>query len=79
MPRFYFDTHDGSVMNRDVEGHDLADYQSARSQALQTLPDMARDTLTKDGDRRDIIVDIRDEDGQVIYTASLSLLGRWLL
>lgn len=79
MPRFYFDTHDGSTLNRDAEGHELADIQAARNMAMAVLPDMARDHKTSDNDRRDFIVDVRDEDHGVIYTACMSLLGRWML
>ena len=79
MPRFYFDTHDGSTLVRDVEGHELADMNAARNLAMDVLPDMARDQKTDDNDRRDFIVDVRDDDHRVIYTACMSLLGRWML
>lgn len=47
-------------------------------QACQERPaDMARDVLP-DGDRRDFTVDVRTAVGEVIYTATLSLVGRWL-
>ena len=79
MPHFYFDTHDGSLLVRDAEGYELADIQAARNMAMAALPDMARDHKTADNDRRDFIVDVRDEDHRVVYTACMSLLGRWML
>ena len=42
--RFYFDTPNGSTLNREAEGHELADIQAARNMAMRALPDMARDT-----------------------------------
>jgi hypothetical protein len=52
---------------------------AARTAGLRCLPDMASDATPNGGDRRDFIVDIRDEDMRVIYTACMSLLGRWIL
>ena len=79
MPRFYFDTHDGNTLDRDAEGHEFADMQAAREMAMAVLPDMVRDIKTGDSERRDFVVDVRDEDHRLIYTACMSLLGRWML
>jgi hypothetical protein len=77
MPRFLFDIYDGVRLTRDDEGSELPDREAARKEALSVLPDIARDR-SPDGDRRDFIVDVRDETGRVIYTATLSLVGRWI-
>ena len=76
MPLFHIDTHDGgSVL--DPEGQDLPSAAAARLAGLSALPDMARDQMP-DGDRRDFIVDVRNDEGRLIYTATLSLVGRWV-
>ena len=77
MPKFFLDLYDGATFTRDPYGLDLASQEEARKEAISVLPDMARDVLP-DGDRRDFTVDVRTNVGEVIYTATLSLVGRWL-
>lgn len=77
MPRFFFDTHNGDRFIRDTTGHDLPDRETARVQALEVFPDMTRDEIP-DGDWRTFYVNVRDENGRAIYTACMSLVGRWL-
>ena len=77
MPRFFLDLYDGDCFTRDPYGFELDGYEEARREAISALPDMARDVLP-DGDRRDFTVDVRTAVGEVIYTATLSLAGRWL-
>ena len=77
MPHFYFDTKDGGGPIRDDDGQDLPDREAARRQAMRALREMVRDVLP-DGDRRDFVASIRDETGQVIYSAVLNLHGGWL-
>ena len=77
MPKYFLDLYDGNQFTRDPHGLDIEDHETARQEAIGVLPDMARDVLP-DGDRRDFSVDLRTESGEVIYTATLSLIGRWL-
>ena len=77
MPRYYFDTDDGDTHIHDDEGMDLPSNEDARQAALAALPDIAKDKLP-DGDRRDFIIDMRDQHHRLIYTATLSLVGRWV-
>jgi hypothetical protein len=77
LSRFYLDTNDGDLSLKDSVGHELADREEARRLALETLPEMARDKLP-DGDRRDFICNVRDNAGTPIFTATLSLIARWL-
>ncbi len=74
MPRYSFDTDDGNRFKRDVIGQDLDGPETARQSALEALADMARDALPKDGDKRLMIVRVRDAEGQSVLKASLSLL-----
>ena len=77
VPRFYFDTHNGNHFDRDTSGQDLPDREAARWKALEALPDMTQDELPN-GDFITFYVNVRDEDGRAIYTACMSLVGRWL-
>ena len=76
MPRYFFDTNDGDMLDLDDVGLDLTDHEAARREAIAALPDMARDKLP-DGDRRNFSVRVRDEAGAAIYSASLALTGEW--
>ncbi len=73
MPRYFFDTYDGDVLVPDDEGQELEDLEAATAIAQEELPHMARDGLP-DGDQRTFIVSVRDEAGQVVLRAALSLV-----
>ena len=74
MPRYFIDTDDGDIAHGDSDGHDLPDAEAARRAALDALPDMARDKLP-DGDDRTFTATARDEQGAVVYVATLILKG----
>ena len=78
MPRFFIDSDDGDMSVIDDEGYELQDAQAARTMAIDVLPDMARQKIP-DGDCRDFTVRVRDENGTVLYTATLSLIGEWIV
>jgi hypothetical protein len=75
MPCYFFDLDDGKRRHRDEDGLELNGPWEARDMALAVLPDVARDIIP-DGDRRDIVSSVRDESGEVMYTARLSLAQR---
>ncbi|WP_458093758.1 DUF6894 family protein [Roseomonas sp. WA12] len=77
MAKYYFDTFDGVEFRRDDMGQDCDSRETARQTAQCAFPNILRDNLP-DGSRRDFIVDVRDARGMVIYTCTLSLVGRWL-
>ena len=76
MPLYFFDIADGDKQLRDDEGVDLPDYAAARDAALGALPDMARDKLPA-GDRHALMVHVRDENGTLVHSATLDLVGTW--
>ncbi|MHC2109403.1 DUF6894 family protein [Methylobacterium sp. CM6246] len=78
MPRYFFDIYDGGSA-RDDEGTELEDPTAVRQHVLRLLPDIARDEVPEDGDRRTFSVVVTDEDGKSIYTATLNYSGLWLL
>ncbi|WP_132254409.1 DUF6894 family protein [Methylobacterium segetis] len=76
MPRFFIDSDDGELHVDDNEGLDLKDAVAARVVAIALLPEMARQKLS-DSDLRTFNVRVRDEQGEMIYTADLILRGEW--
>lgn len=77
MPLYFFDVHDGDKHYIDTSGHEFPDAASARMEALGTLPHIAQEEMP-DGNRRDFIMDVRDSGDRVIFTATLSLVARWV-
>ncbi len=77
MPRYYFPTNDGDHRHLDDIGQNLSGPAAARLMALDALPDMARDTMP-DGDHRVLSVEVRDEEEDLIYHATLTLRGEWI-
>ncbi|MCJ2124477.1 DUF6894 family protein [Methylobacterium sp. J-077] len=76
MPHFFFDTDDGDFRHEDDEGFELPSIDAARIEALDALPEMARNKF-QDRDRRTYSVRVRDENGTAVYSASLALVGEW--
>jgi len=77
MPRFFFDIDDGESCETDGRGSELLNAQAARNAAIAILPDVAREELP-DGDRRIFMCKVRDENGNVIFIATLSLVAEWI-
>jgi hypothetical protein len=73
LARFFFDTDDGTRLIPDTDGIELQNIDMAKAEAQKALPDLARDALP-DGDRKTFTVSVRDEGGQMIIRASLSLI-----
>jgi len=71
MPRYFIDTSDQDVFCRDEEGKEYANLDDARAEAVQVLPDMARDVLP-DGDAQIILAIVRDDEGRSVLQAALS-------
>ena len=77
MPVFYFDINGGSEFRPGSIVQEFSSPQAAADEAVATLPDIARFELP-DGLRRDFTVDVRDGAQKMIFTATLSLVGRWV-
>ncbi|MBX9931547.1 MAG: hypothetical protein K2Y56_08405 [Methylobacterium sp.] len=76
MPRYTIDTNDDELLVEGDDAEGLTDVEAARRAALSVLPDMAREKLP-DGDRRTFCASVRDEEGRVVYKATLTLVGEW--
>ncbi len=73
MPRYFFDTSDGNRLIPDGEGIEMQDFEAAKAEAQKSLADIAKDALP-DGEQRSFVVSVRDESGQVVVRAALSLI-----
>jgi hypothetical protein len=73
VPRYFFDTYDGNRLITDPEGIELPNLEQVKAEAQRALPDLARDALP-DGDQKTFIVSVRDEAGQVVLRAALTLI-----
>ena len=73
VPRYFFDTYDGDLFVPDNDGQELEDLEAAKAVAQEELPQMAWDQLP-DGNQRTFIVSVRNEAGQVVLRAALSLV-----
>lgn len=76
MARYFFDTHDGEALLRDDVGIEIDDLERVRAEAIDALPDMAREVLP-DGNERMFAVQVRDENGQIVFSATLSFKSEW--
>ncbi len=77
MARYFFDIHDsGSTF--DETGVECDTLDEVRLLAITALPDVAREQIPKDGDRRTFTVLVTGEDGRAVYTATLNFTGQWL-
>lgn len=77
MPRYYFDLITSEGITTDEQGQVMSGLDAMRREALQVLPDVARDELP-DGDRDVFAIRVRDETGRYIFEATLSLKADWL-
>jgi hypothetical protein len=76
MPHFYFDVDDGERLTRDEDGLVLADLAAACRQAVNALPDVAREVLP-DGTEKVISTSVRDAAGTTLFRAQLVFSCEW--
>lgn len=77
MSLYFFDVHDGAQHVRDEFGSDLQSIEEVEKVAMGILSDLAR-TLFRQAIRQDIIIDVRNQVGQYIYTINLLVVPRQL-
>ena len=78
MPRYFFDIDDGERRSLNEDGLEFAGPWEARANAIAVLPDIAREVMP-DGNRREMVSTVRNEGGDVMFTAKLSLVAEWLV
>jgi hypothetical protein len=72
MPRFYFDTDDGSCSVTDGDSIDLQDMQSVQEQALALLYDISRERQVSELGRR-FVTAVRDRHGHPVLKITLKI------
>ncbi len=72
MPRYFFDIHDGARFTADETGVELDGIEAARQEASRALGELVREILP-DGDQREILIEVKDEAGQRVLVAKLSV------
>ena len=79
MTRYSFDIHDGTKFFRDPEGHECADANEVRYEAMRALPEIAKQEIPKlAADAQAFTVVVRDGSGGTVYTATLTFAGLWM-
>ena len=66
MSRYYFDMRHEDEIATDEEGLELATIESVQEEAARSLADMARDTVHRDGKKRPMAIEVRDDHGPVL-------------
>jgi hypothetical protein len=72
MPCYYFDSHDGMRFTTDETGVELDGINAARQEAARRLAELAQEILPDD-DRREVVIEVKDETGQRVLVAKLSV------
>ncbi len=76
MSKFYFDVQDDAGVSSDIEGTEMPDVSTARSEALRALGEMARDSLPTRVDGHEINITVRAADREPIFELRLALSVR---
>lgn len=74
MPRYFFDIHDGTFLLDEI-GVECPDLDAVRKEAKRVLPEIAREILPEDGDHHTMTVQVRDDQYETVYTATLMFSG----
>jgi hypothetical protein len=77
MPRFYFDLREGASFTCDDEGLEFASLGAAERAAAEAAAEIGRDRLPK-GDRREVTVEVNNEDRQRVLTIKVSMEVDWV-
>lgn len=73
MPRYFFNTRDGSRRHEDDTGLELPDDHSARDHAIQGLSDLAREIIPQSGDLAgEIKMWVVDDMSRAVVTLTMS-------
>lgn len=78
MPRYHFDIDDGQREIIDDDGKELSSPDAAQEEALTLLTSFARAALNGDGSRN-VRVTVRNDTGDVVYTATMTLRSKWVI
>lgn len=74
MPMYYFNVADGSV-GHDEDGVECAGPSEARELARRSVPGIVGEQFKRRGDNFAMTINVRDANGQAIYSGTLSFAG----
>ncbi len=76
MARYYLDIRDGKQLLRDDEGSAFDSLDAAVHGAARSAAEIGTGRLAK-GDTSDVIIEVRDERGQRVFTVTASMRIDW--
>ena len=76
MARYYFDIQDGAQVVPDDEGAEFASLEAAVQAAVRSAAEIGTGRLAK-GDTSDVVIEVRDEGGQRVFTVTASMKIDW--
>jgi hypothetical protein len=72
MPRYYFDVHKGDKVSLDDTGLEMDGIDTVWEELAKGLCDLIHELLPN-GERTGAVMEVRDETGRRVLTASLSI------
>ncbi|WP_443136756.1 DUF6894 family protein [Methylobacterium sp. Leaf113] len=72
--KIYFDFDDSRAPFRDEEGMDLPDVETARTEVLRALGDIAKNVLPR-SDQQAFKISARNASGDIVYSAEVTVSG----
>lgn len=78
MARFFFDLINGEGLVQDDVGVDLPSCNSIRDEASRILTGIAAEEMLGQ-ESGDVVIEVRDEQGECVFTGRLSFENRWYL
>ncbi len=66
MPRYFFDVRDGEYI-RDEVGHEFADLEAARIQAVLLSTELLKENPSKFWDGEEWQLEVRDEEDLILF------------
>lgn len=76
MPRFFFDIREEKRFTLDEDGAVFANAKDASEEALGILQDVVRFEIPI-RPQSVLAVDMKDDRGKVLFTATLEMVSRW--
>ncbi|RWI60228.1 MAG: hypothetical protein EOQ93_02920 [Mesorhizobium sp.] len=78
MARYFFHLFENGECTKDDTGMEMDTDDHVRQEAMRVLPEIAIETVSRDGDHQAFTVLATDETGRPVYTATLTFAGLWL-
>ena len=76
LARYYFDIQDEAQVVQDDEGAEFDSLDAAVQGAARSAAEIGTSRLAK-GDTSDVVIEVRDERGQRVFTVTASMKIDW--